>query len=61
MTQKARSAVRYTVGTHAVEKMTPSPRAIRLCEKIADGHISANHAIEEIKRSFGLETVSTHG
>lgn len=61
MTQKARAAIRYTVGTHAAEKMIPSRKTLRLCEEIADGHISADHAVEKIKSNYGLRTSDNRG
>ncbi len=54
MTQKAQSVIRYTVGTHAAEKMTLSRKAPHLCEKIADGHITADQAVERIKQDYGI-------
>ncbi len=61
MTQKAQTVIRYTVGTHAAEKMTPSRKALRLCEKIADGHITADHAVEKIKLNYGLRASDARG
>lgn len=59
MTQKAKDSVKYSLGTLAAEKMVPSRKAIRLCEKIADGRISGNDAVEQIKRSYGIENRCT--
>lgn len=55
MTKKAQANVQYTLATHAAERLTPSREAISLCEKIADGHISGDFAVEQIKRRYGIE------
>lgn len=57
MTQRAESNLKYTLATHAAEKMTPSSNAIRLCEQIADGKISADRAVEQIMRDYGIESM----
>ncbi|WP_312159656.1 hypothetical protein [Oscillibacter sp.] len=56
MTQKAKDSVKYSLATHAAEKMAPSHKAVRLCEKIAEGRISGDSAVEQIKRSYGIES-----
>ena len=56
MTQKAKESVKYSLATHAAEKMTPSRKAVRLCEKIAEGRITGDSAVEQIKRSYGIES-----
>lgn len=55
MTKKAKSNIKYTLATHAAERMAPSREAITLCEKIADGRISGDAAVEQIKRHYGLQ------
>jgi len=60
MTKKAQANLRYTLATHAAEKMSPSREAIALCEKIADGHISGDFAVEQIKRRYGVESRRAH-
>ena len=50
MTKKAERNLKYTLATHAAEHMMPSRKAISLCEKIANGQISGDMAVEEIKR-----------
>lgn len=54
MTDKAKSNIRYTITTHALEKMTPSKEAVRLCERIAAGQISTDQAVNEIVRNYRL-------
>lgn len=60
MTQKAKANVKYTIATHAAEKITLSREAITLCEKIADGHISGDIAVAEILRRYGVESRRTN-
>jgi hypothetical protein len=56
MASEAKESVKYSLATHAAEKMTPSRKAVRLCEKIAEGRISGDSAVEQIKRSYGIES-----
>ena len=56
MTKKAQANVKYVLATHAAERIIPSVEAISLCEKIADGHISGDAAVEQIKRRYGIES-----
>ena len=58
MTQKAQKNVNYTLSTHAAEHMTPSQKALFLCEEIADGRISGNAAVKELLRHYGIESRS---
>lgn len=55
MTPNAKESVKYTLATLAIEKVTPSRRTIRLCEKITEGRISPDSAVEQIKRYYGIE------
>ncbi|MCI7018983.1 MAG: antitoxin VbhA family protein [Candidatus Limivicinus sp.] len=60
MTKKAERNLKYTLATHAAENMMPSRKAISLCEKIANGQISGDMAVEEIKRYYGVESGYQH-
>lgn len=55
MTPKGKESLKYTLATLAIEKVTPSRKAIRLCEEITEGRISADNAVEQIKRYYGIE------
>lgn len=55
MTERAAAAVNYTLATHAAEQMKPSQKAIRLCEEIAEGHISGDYAVQQLLLSYGIE------
>lgn len=55
MTPKAKKSLKYTLATLAVEKVTPSRKAVCLCEEIAEGRISADSAVEQIKCYYGIE------
>jgi hypothetical protein len=61
MNKRVKEHVQYSIATHAVEKMKPSRKAIRLCEQVAAGCISADHAVEQIKRSYGIENKRANG
>lgn len=61
MTQKAAVTLKFVMATHAAEQMTPSHRAVSLCEKIAEGRISGDYAVEQIKRSYGLKEKKLRG
>lgn len=61
MTQKAKKQLTYTLATHAIEKLSPSKEACRLCEKMSDGRMSANDAVEEIMRRYGVKRVTSRG
>ena len=60
MTRKAERNLKYTLATLAAEHMMPSRKAISLCEKIANGQISGDMAVEEIKRYYGVESKYWH-
>lgn len=60
MTVKAKEAVNYTLATHAAERLTLSREAVRLCEKIADGHMTADSAVAQLKRSYAVESREIH-
>lgn len=55
MTPKAKESLKYTLATLAIEKVIPSRRTVRLCEKITEGRISADSAVEQIIRYYGIE------
>lgn len=56
MTKKAERIIRYTLATHAAEKMSPSKEAVNICEKVANGHMTGDQAVEQIKRMYGIES-----
>ncbi len=60
MTQEAKESVKYSLATHAAEKMKPSRMAVRLCEKIAEGRITGDSAVEQIKHSYGIDNRHAH-
>lgn len=45
MTQKSKMQIEYTLTTHAIEKLTPSRKALALWEQMAAGKISADCAV----------------
>lgn len=46
--------LKYTLSTQAVERVTPSKDAVRLCERLSEGKVSANAAVDAIKQKYGL-------
>ena len=61
MTQKSKKQMEYTVCTYAVEHLTPSQDAMRLCEQISNGTISADAAVEKLLQLYDLKRVSSNG
>lgn len=61
MTQKSKRQLEYIASTHAVERLPPSQDAIRLCEQLSDGKISADAAVEALLQLNGLKHVSSNG
>jgi hypothetical protein len=61
LNKHVKESVQYSLATHAIEKMKPSREAVRLCAQVAAGSISANQAVEKIKRSYGVESTRSHG
>lgn len=55
MTQKAKKQIAYTLATHAVERMTPSKEAVRYCEQVSSGKLSADQAVENLLKQHGVK------
>ena len=47
-------SIKYTLSTGAIERVTPSREAVRLCEELTKGKVNANAAVEAIKVKYGL-------
>lgn len=47
--------IEYVKSTLAVERMKASDGATQCCERILDGSMTADEAVEEIKRMYGVE------
>ncbi len=60
MTRNTQQQIRYTLATHTIEHMIPSQNAIRLCEQLSDGSISADAAVAATLQRYGLKKASTH-
>lgn len=54
MIRSAQQNMKYTLSTQAIERITPSKDALRLCEKLSDGKLSANAAVDAIKQKYGV-------
>ncbi len=61
MTQKSKRQLEYVASTYAVERLTPSQDAMRLCEQLSDGKISADAAVDVLLRLYGLKQVNSNG
>ena len=46
--------IKYTLSTGAIERVTPSKEAVRLCEELSKGKVSADAAVAAIKEKYGL-------
>lgn len=60
MTQKSEKQIEYTIATHAVERLTPSEAAVRLCEQLSDEIINVDTAVDAILRRYGLKQVAAN-
>lgn len=60
MTQRSKRQIEYTLATHAIERLTPSRDALRLCEKVADGKLNADAAVESVLARHGLKRMRIH-
>lgn len=54
MTQKARKQMEYTLATNAIERLTPSQKAIRLCKQMSEGKLDADDAVASLLSQYGL-------
>ncbi len=61
MTQKTKQQIEYTLATHAIEKLTPSKEALRLCEQVSVGSMNADAAVALILKQRGLTRVRANG
>lgn len=46
--------LKYTLSTQAIERISPSKHAVRLCEHMAEGKLTANTAVNLIKKKYGV-------
>lgn len=54
MTQKSKRQLEYTISTHAIEHLTPSQEAIRLCRQMSEGKLDADSAVAALLHQYGL-------
>lgn len=57
MKKEIKDNLEYSLSTFAIEKLRPSDKAIELSRKNAEGTISLDHVIEEIKRKYRVAGV----
>lgn len=48
MTREASKQIEYSLSTLAIEKLSPSREAMKLCEQMSDGEISTEAAVAAI-------------
>lgn len=53
--------LKYTLATHAVERMVPSKEAVQLCRENAEGRINADTAVKLIKQKYGVDSRNVNG
>lgn len=61
MPQKSKRQFEYTTATHGIERLTPSRDALRLCEQVSDGEITADTAVEMLLQFYRLKRAETNG
>ena len=54
MRQRAKRQIEYTLATNAIEHLTPSKKAIQLCNQMSEGKLDADSAILSLLRQYGL-------
>lgn len=52
MREQTNRHLKYTLGTLAVERLTPSRHAVRLCTELSDGKISVDQALRLVKEKY---------
>lgn len=60
MTQHEKN-MEYTLATQAIEKLTPSEKAVNLCTQMGAGKISADAAVSLLLQHYTLDQVQANG
>ena len=53
--------IQYTLASHAVERLRPSDDAIDLMQKMSEGKISADDAVNQLLKKYGISQGKRHG
>lgn len=61
MTQQTQQQLDYTLATHAIERLIPSKAALRLCQKVVDGTMTADTAVAALLRQYGVKKAGSNG
>lgn len=61
MNSKERRSMEYVLTTHAIERLTPSEKAIGLCRKVTNGAMSADSAVSALLKEYGVKRMHSHG
>ena len=54
MTHKAKKQLEYTLATNAIERLSPSQKAIQLCKQMSEGKLDADSAVVSLLSQYGL-------
>ena len=54
MMPKAQKNLEYTLATHALEGLRPSDHAVLLCERMAEGELTADEAVDAILKYYNI-------
>ena len=52
MTREASKQIEYSLSTLAIERLSPSQEALKLCEQMSDGKISTEAAVASIIKLY---------
>ena len=61
MNSKETRRIEYVLTTHAIEKLTPSEKAVGLCRKVTKGTVSADAAVSALLKDYGVKRMRAHG
>lgn len=61
MTSKCKEHLDYTLATLAIEHLTPSREALRLCVQVSEGTINADTAVMTVLRQHWQDSISPEG
>lgn len=61
MSGREKQRMEYVLNTHAIERLTPSEKAIGLCRKVTNGAMSADSAVSALLKEYGVKRMRAHG
>ena len=54
MADVTKKNLKYTLSTQAIEQAIPSKEAIKLCEHMSQGKVTADAAVDLLKKKYGI-------